>query len=171
MGRCQAPTMSLRNLVMKQLQRNNVLRALVLASVVVLGACAPSPSAESGAAGATAGSGGSVELLNVSYDPTRELYQAFNTAFARHWKESTGQTVTIKMSHGGSGAQARTVIDGLEADVVTLALAYDIDEIAAKGSLLSSGLASSTASEQLAVYLDHCLPRAEGEPQGHQGLG
>ena len=90
-----------------------------------------------GRRGGSAGSGGSVELLNVSYDPTRELYQAFNTAFAQHWKKSTGQTVTVKMSHGGSGAQARTVIDGLEADVVTLALAYDIDEIAAKGSLLS----------------------------------
>jgi sulfate transport system substrate-binding protein len=122
---------------MKHLQGNNVLRALVLASVLTLAACAPSPSAESGAAGATATNGGSVELLNVSYDPTRELYQSFNAAFTQYWKETTGQTVTVKMSHGGSGAQARTVIDGLEADVVTLALAYDIDEIAAKGNLLS----------------------------------
>ncbi|MDR1424439.1 MAG: sulfate ABC transporter substrate-binding protein [Azoarcus sp.] len=69
-------------------------------------------------------------LLNVSYDPTRELYQEFNAEFAKHWKASTGETVTIKASHGGSGKQARAVIDGLEADVVTLALAYDIDEIA-----------------------------------------
>ncbi len=69
-------------------------------------------------------------LLNVSYDPTRELYQAFNAAFAEHWKQETGEDVTIQMSHGGSGKQARAVIDGLQADVVTLALAYDIDVIA-----------------------------------------
>ena len=75
-------------------------------------------------------------ILNVSYDPTRELYQEFNAAFAKHWKAKTGEQVTIKASHGGSGKQARAVIDGLEADVVTLALAYDIDEIAAKGKLL-----------------------------------
>ncbi len=69
-------------------------------------------------------------LLNVSYDPTRELYQDFNPQFARHWQALTGETVTIKQSHGGAGKQARAVIDGLEADVVTLALAYDIDAIA-----------------------------------------
>ena len=69
-------------------------------------------------------------LLNVSYDPTRELYQDFNPEFARHWQAQTGETVTIKQSHGGAGKQARAVIDGLEADVVTLALAYDIDAIA-----------------------------------------
>lgn len=70
-----------------------------------------------------------LELLNVSYDPTRELYQAFNAEFARHWKEKTGQTVTVRQSHGGSGSQARAVIDGLDADVVTLALAADVDAI------------------------------------------
>jgi sulfate transport system substrate-binding protein len=74
-----------------------------------------------------------VELLNVSYDPTRELYQEFNSEFAQYWKAKAGQDVTIKQSHGGSGAQARSVIDGLEADVVTLALAYDIDAIAQAG--------------------------------------
>ena len=68
-------------------------------------------------------------LLNVSYDPTRELYQQFNAAFAKQWKAKTGETVTVRQSHGGSGKQARSVIDGLEADVVTLALAYDIDAI------------------------------------------
>lgn len=77
-----------------------------------------------------------VNLLNVSYDPTRELYRDFNAAFARHWKATTGRGVTIRQSHGGSGKQARSVIDGLAADVVTLALAYDIDEIAARGKLL-----------------------------------
>ena len=71
-----------------------------------------------------------VTLLNVSYDPTRELYQEYNKAFAEYWKQKTGQQVTINMSHGGSSKQARSVIDGLRADVVTLALAYDIDAIA-----------------------------------------
>ncbi|HUC60404.1 MAG TPA: sulfate ABC transporter substrate-binding protein [Alphaproteobacteria bacterium] len=77
-----------------------------------------------------------VTLLNVSYDPTRELYQAYNAAFIAYWKKKTGETVTIRMSHGGSGTQARAVIDGLPADVVTLALAYDIDEIATRAKLL-----------------------------------
>lgn len=77
--------------------------------------------------------GAAIELLNVSYDPTRELYEEFNKAFIAHWKEETGQTVTISQSHGGSGKQGRAVIDGLEADVVTLALAYDIDEVAQAG--------------------------------------
>jgi sulfate/thiosulfate transport system substrate-binding protein len=76
-----------------------------------------------------------VTLLNVSYDPTRELYQDFNAAFAKYWKGKTGETVTVNQSHGGSGKQARAVIDGLEADVVTLALAYDIDAIAQAGLL------------------------------------
>ena len=77
-----------------------------------------------------------INLLNVSYDPTRELYTEYNAAFAQYWKTKTGDTVTIKQSHGGSGKQARSVIDGLPADVVTLALSYDIDEISAKGKLL-----------------------------------
>jgi sulfate/thiosulfate transport system substrate-binding protein len=77
-----------------------------------------------------------VTLLNVSYDPTRELYQDFNKSFATFWQKKTGDTVTIRTSHGGSGKQARSVIDGLEADVVTLALAYDIDEIGAKAKLI-----------------------------------
>jgi sulfate/thiosulfate transport system substrate-binding protein len=98
-----------------------------------------------GAAGAAAALGSvgvahaqakDVTLLNVSYDPTRELYQDFNKAFAAYWKTKTGQAVTVKQSHGGSGKQARSVIDGLEADVVTLALAYDIDELAEKAKLI-----------------------------------
>jgi sulfate/thiosulfate transport system substrate-binding protein len=79
---------------------------------------------------------GSVTLLNVSYDPTRELYQDFNAAFAKYWKAKTGQTVTVEQSHGGSAMQARAVIDGLQADVVTLALAYDIDAISEHAGLL-----------------------------------
>ena len=77
-----------------------------------------------------------VTLLNVSYDPTRELYQDLNKAFAAQWHQQNGQAVAIKQSHGGSGRQARSVIDGLDADVVTLALAGDIDEIAAKAKVL-----------------------------------
>src|SRR5215475_11690829 len=83
------------------------------------------------------GTGGSrITLRNVSYDPTRELYVEFNAAFARNWREKTGQQVRIEQSHGGSGTQARSVIEGNAADVVTLALAADIDAIAATGRLL-----------------------------------
>src|SRR5579871_6358491 len=77
-----------------------------------------------------------ISLLNVSYDPTRELYAEYNAAFAKYWKGKTGDDVTIKQSHGGSGKQAQSVIQGLEADVVTLALAYDIDAIAQQSKLL-----------------------------------
>jgi len=76
-------------------------------------------------------------LLNVSYDPTRELYQEYNKAFSAYWKAKTGDNLTIKASHGGSGKQARSVIDGLDADVVTLALAYDIDEVSSVGKLIA----------------------------------
>ncbi|MCV2361253.1 sulfate ABC transporter substrate-binding protein [Paucibacter sp. TC2R-5] len=77
-----------------------------------------------------------ISLLNVSYDPTRELYQEYNAAFSKYWKAKTGDNLSVKVSHGGSGKQARSVIDGLEADVVTLALAYDIDAIAEQGGKL-----------------------------------
>src|SRR6266700_3978076 len=84
----------------------------------------------------TLGSAKEITLLNVSYDPTRELYQDYDVAFAKYWEGKTGSKVTIQQSHGGSGKQARSVIDGLEADVVTLALAYDIDVIAEKSRRL-----------------------------------
>jgi sulfate transport system substrate-binding protein len=77
-----------------------------------------------------------VKLLNVSYDPTRELYQDYNAAFAKYWKTKTGDNVTIQSSHGGSGKQARAIVDGLEADVATLALAYDIDQLSEKAKLI-----------------------------------
>ncbi len=88
------------------------------------------------AAFTAAGFAKDIELLNVSYDPTRELYVDYNAAFAKYWLAKTGDTVTVKQSHGGSGAQARQVIDGLKADVVTLALAADVDAIATNGKLL-----------------------------------
>jgi len=86
-------------------------------------------------ASAAVAQAGDLRLLNVSYDPTRELYQDVNAAFAKEWRARTGDTVKIKQSHGGSGKQARAVIDGLEADVVTLALAYDVDALAERGLL------------------------------------
>jgi sulfate transport system substrate-binding protein len=79
-----------------------------------------------------------INLLNVSYDPTRELYQVYNEAFAKYWKAKTGDNVKVQQSHGGGGKQARAVVDGLEADVVTLALSYDIDQLSEKGRLIPS---------------------------------
>src|ERR1039458_4916894 len=89
-----------------------------------------------GCAFAVAAHAKEIKLLNVSYDPTRELYQDYNAAFARYWKAKTGDNVVVAQSHGGSGKQAQSVINGLEADVVTLALAYDIDAIAQQAKLL-----------------------------------
>ncbi len=100
----------------------NNLKPVLLAAAVAVTACFTAVSVAHAANGGT--------LLNVSYDPTRELYEEINPLFARYWKEKTGQTIKINQSHGGAGKQARAVIDGLAADVVTLALAYDIDAIA-----------------------------------------
>ena len=121
---------------------------------------------------ATAGSAAAAEisLLNVSYDPTRELYKAYDEAFAAYWQEKTGDTVTIEQSHGGSGAQARAVIDGLAADVVTLALEGDINKIAGAG-LLAKDWRARLAEQFHALHLDDRLPRPQGQPEGHQGLG
>ena len=107
----------------------------------------------------------SVTLLNVSYDPTREFYQEFNAAFVRHWHEETGQELQIRQSHGGSGKQARSVIDGLEADVVTLALAYDIDALFHEAKLISADWQSRSARQQLPLYLDHRLCGSQGKPR------
>jgi sulfate/thiosulfate transport system substrate-binding protein len=107
----------------QMIQRKHFLKTLVATALVAvsgLSAAQPAP----------------VTLLNVSYDPTRELYSEFNAAFAKHWKAQTGQDVTIKQSHGGSGKQARSVIDGIDADVVTLALAGDIDALYKNGGLI-----------------------------------
>ena len=109
-------------------------------------------------------------LLNVSYDPTRELYQEVNAAFAAHWKATRKQEVTVQQSHGGSGKQARSVIDGLEADVVTLALAADIDAIA-KAGLLPANWQTRLPHNSTPVHLDHRLPGAQGQPEGDPRLG
>ena len=107
-----------------------------------------------------------VQLLNVSYDPTRELYRDFNAAFARHWKETRGDTVTVETSHGGSGKQARAVIDGIQADVVTLALAYDVDAIAQKSRLLPANW-ESRLPENSAPYTSTVVFLVrKGNPKG-----
>lgn len=105
-------------------------------------------------------------LLNVSYDPTRELYQDYNGAFAKFWKAKTGQDVTIQQSHGGSGAQARSVIDGLQADVVTLALAYDIDAISEKAKLLPANWQSRLPSNSAPYTSTIVFLVRKGNPKG-----
>ena len=105
------------------IQRKHFLKTLVATALVAVSGLAAAQTAP-------------VTLLNVSYDPTRELYAEFNTAFAKHWKAQTGQDVTIKQSHGGSGKQARSVIDGIDADVVTLALAGDVDALYKNAALI-----------------------------------
>ncbi len=107
-----------------------------------------------------------VSLLNVSYDPTREFYREFNEAFAKHWAaKSAGQRVAIKQSHGGSGGQARAVIDGLEADVVTLALAYDVDAIARSG-LIGAGWAASLPQNSAPYTSTIVFLVRKGNPKG-----
>ena len=115
---------------------------------------------------ATATHAAEVKLLNVSYDPTRELYRAINEKFAADWKAKTGDTVTINQSHGGSGKQARSVIDGLEADVVTLALAYDIDEIADKSKLLPADWQARLPSRSTPYYSTIVFLVRKGNPKG-----
>jgi sulfate/thiosulfate-binding protein len=108
-----------------------LITVLALSSLTLLDSCSSKTEATSGPS--------TVHLLNVSYDPTRELYQELNKAFADNWKQKTGQTLTVEQSHGGSGKQARSVIDGLQADVVTLGVASDIDAIVTNGHAINPG--------------------------------
>lgn len=110
--------------------------------------------------------GGSVTLLNVSYDPTRELYADFNRAFAEHWKEKTGQSVTIEQSHGGAGKQARAIIDGLKADVISLALAYDIDVIADQTQLFPEDWQTRLANKSCPYTSTIVFVVRKGNPKG-----
>ena len=110
-------------------------------------------------------SAAALTMLNASYDPTRELYRDINPAFARHWKAKTGGEVTINQSHGGSGKQARSVIDGLEADVVTLALGYDIDNIARRARLLPAGWQSRLPSNSTPFYSTIVFLVRKGNPK------
>jgi sulfate/thiosulfate transport system substrate-binding protein len=107
-----------------------------------------------------------VTLLNVSYDPTRELYQDFNAAFAKYWQEKTNEVVTINQSHGGAAKQARAVIDGLEADVVTLALAYDIDEIHQKAKLIPADWQKRLGDNSAPYTSTIVLLVRKGNPKG-----
>ncbi len=135
--------------------RRTFLAGLIATLGVALAAPAP-PVAAQGAA---------VSILNVSYDPTRELYQAVNLAFAKEWQARTGQTVAIRQSHGGSGKQARSVIEGLQADVVTLALAGDIDSIAKQG-LIASNWQSRLPNNSTPYYSTIVLLVRKGNPKG-----
>ena len=137
----------------------NRFTAMALGLLIAVGAMAVQPAAAA-----------NVTLLNVSYDPTRELYEDYNKAFAAYWKKQTGDSVTVKQSHGGSGKQARSVIDGLEADVVTLALAADIDAHREERQAGGCRLAVAPAAKQHALYLDDRLPGAQGKPEADPGL-
>jgi sulfate transport system substrate-binding protein len=110
-------------------------------------------------------------MLNVSYDPTRELYREYNEAFAAHWKQETGRTLTVDMSHGGSGKQARGVIDGLRADVVTLALAYDIDAIASHTKLLPADWQKRLPHNSAPYTSTIVLLVRKGNPKGIRDWG
>ncbi len=112
-----------------------------------------------------------VILLNVSYDPTRELYQDFNAAFAKHWQAKSGDTVTVKQSHGGSGKQARAVIDGLEADVATLALAYDVDSLHDKANLIPANWQSRLQHNSSPYTSTIVFLVRKGNPKGIKDWG
>jgi sulfate/thiosulfate transport system substrate-binding protein len=112
-----------------------------------------------------------ITLLNVSYDPTRELYVEYNAAFAKHWKAKTGDTVTVKQSHGGSGKQARSVIDGIDSDVVTLALAYDIDEIGEKAKLIPADWQKRLKHNSSPYTSTYIFLVRKGNPKGIKDWG
>ncbi len=112
-----------------------------------------------------------VSLLNVSYDPTRELYQDYNAAFAKYWKAKTGDTVTVKQSHGGSGKQARSIIDGIDANVATLALAYDIDEIAERAKVLPSDWQKRLKHNSSPYTSTYIFLVRKGNPKGIKDWG
>ena len=134
-----------------------ILKPFVLTLALLTGALGFTPSIQAAE---------SVSILNVSYDPTRELYQEFNAAFAKHWQAKTGQTVRVLQSHGGSSKQARAVIDGLEADVVTLALAYDIDAISEKAGLLPANWQSRLPNNSAPYSSTITFLVRKGNPKG-----
>ena len=128
-------------------------------AAIMVAACSPG-------GGASQKTGGSVSLLNVSYDPTRELYKDVDAAFAARWKADHHQDVSIRMSHGGSGKQSRAVIDGLSADVVTLALAYDVDAIANKTTLIPRTWQSALPDDSAPYTSTIVLLVRKGNPKG-----
>lgn len=135
---------------MKKNFKSYIYRSLIAVSAAAVGltsfaGCSKAETSSDGASESSA-SGGTVTLTNVSYDPTRELYEAYNKVFAEHWKETTGQDIEITQSHGGSGKQALEVANGLEADVVTLALEYDVNAVRDAG-LIEDGWVSEFAND------------------------
>ena len=137
------------------------LKRRAFAACAALAAALPLAPAQAGPAPAT--------ITNVSYDPTRELYQALNPAFAGWWKQHTGQDVSFRMSHGGSGAQSRAILDGLDADVATLALGYDIDVLADKGHLLAPNWQHGLASNSSPYVSTIVFLVRKGNPKGIHG--
>jgi sulfate transport system substrate-binding protein len=135
--------------------------AVALSAACAVHACRP----------AAEGEGGTVRLLNVSYDPTREFYEDVNRAFASHWEARTGQRVSVRQSHGGSGKQARAVIDGLAADVVTLALALDVDAIASRAGLLPGDWQSRLPSNSSPYTSTIVFLVRKGNPKGIKDWG
>ncbi|RIK76806.1 MAG: sulfate ABC transporter substrate-binding protein [Planctomycetota bacterium] len=136
-----------------------------LALMAALSGCGPADGAA--APSTAAGKGrGHVTLLNVSYDPTRELYEEFNAAFKRQYERQTGQTVTIDQSHGGAGKQARAVIDGVKADVLTLAIGYDIDQIARRTDLLPTDWQSRLENNSCPYTTTIVFLVRRGNPKG-----
>ncbi|WP_425613953.1 sulfate ABC transporter substrate-binding protein [Anatilimnocola sp. NA78] len=132
----------------------------------LLAGCTPSGTTSGGAAGT-----GPVKLLNVSYDPTREFYVEFNKSFTEHWKKEKGQDITIDQSHGGSGKQARAVIDGLEADVVTLALGYDVSAIGRGAKLIDEDWQSQLPHNSSPYTSTIVFLVRKGNPKGIQDWG
>src|SRR5690348_8410723 len=137
------------------------------ASVLAVGALV----ASLGLAGVVTARAADQTLLNVSYDPTRELYEEFNVAFAKHWNETTGNTITIEQSHGGSGKQAQAVIDGLAADVVTLALEGDINAIAEKAGLFNADWRGELPNNSTPYTSTIVFLVRKGNPKGIQDWG
>jgi sulfate transport system substrate-binding protein len=135
------------------IQRKHFLKTLVATALVAVSGLAAAQTAP-------------VTLLNVSYDPTRELYTEFNAAFAKHWKAQTGQDVTIKQSHGGSGKQARSVIDGIDADVVTLALAGDVDALYKNAALIPQDWQKRLSHNSAPYTSTIVLVVRQGNPKG-----
>jgi sulfate/thiosulfate-binding protein len=137
----------------------------LLLSALLVSACSKSET-QSAPTGATAETPASVELLNVSYDPTRELYEEYNAAFAKHWQAKNKQSVTVRQSHGGSGKQARSVIDGLPADIVTLALAYDVDALHDQGNLIPADWQSRLPDKSSPYTSTIVFVVRKGNPKG-----
>lgn len=148
------------------------LKARPIGAAIALAALTLGTLPLAGCSGKSGGDGKTVELLNVSYDPTRELYEALNPRFAEKWKAQSGQALSVKMSHGGSGKQARAVIDGLDADVVTLALAYDIDAISEKtGGKIPANWQSKLAHNSAPYASTIVFLVRKGNPKGIHDWG